>query len=130
MTLLAAIGVGLAGVLVGIMSALFGVGGGILRVPFMVLVLDLTQHTAEGTSLLVVVPTAIAGTIAHRRHGYVDATTALRLGVGGVMGAVAGALVGLDLSGSTLRLLFAVLLAIVGARVIYEGLTEKATSDD
>ena len=121
MTVLAAIGVVLVGILVGILSALFGVGGGILMVPFMVLALDLGQHAAEGTSLLVVVPTAIVGTIAHSRRGYVEKGVALRLVLGGVVGGVVGALSGLGVPGRQLQLLFAILVLILGARLIYEG---------
>ena len=115
----------LAGAVVGIVSALFGVGGGVLMVPFMVLALDLGQHTAEGTSLLVIVPTALVGTIAHYRSGYVDVSKAARLAAGGVLGAVLGALIGLDLSGQTLRRLLAVLIAFVGVRLIRDGLKFK-----
>ena len=125
MTVLAAVGVALFGVLVGVMSALFGIGGGILMVPFMVLVLDLGQHAAEGTSLLVVVPTAIVGTIAHARRGYVEKRVAARLVIGGVVGGVVGALSGLQMPGRTLRLLFAVLILILGARLVYEGLRDE-----
>ena len=111
------------GVLVGAMSALFGVGGGILMVPFMVLVLDLTQHVSEGTSLLVIVPTALAGAIAHAKRGYVDRKAAAMLAAGGVIGALLGALLGLELSGELLKKLFAVLVAFVGMRLVYDGLT-------
>lgn len=110
------------GVVVGITSALFGVGGGILMVPFMVLVLELTQHVSEGTSLLVIVPTALVGTIAHSRHGYVDRRAAGSLAVGGIVGAIIGALVGLELPGGTLQKMFAVVAAIAGARLIYDGI--------
>ncbi len=112
----------LAGVTVGIVSALFGVGGGVLMVPFLVLALDLTQQTAEGTSLLVIVPTAIVGTITHFRSGYVELRTAARLAIGGAIGAVGGALLGLELPAQTLRTLFAVVVACVGARLIYDGM--------
>ena len=57
-----------AGFLTGILAALFGVGGGLLLVPFMVLVLDESQHVAQGTSLLVIVPTAAAGMLSHARN--------------------------------------------------------------
>ncbi len=115
----------LVGVGVGVFSALFGVGGGILMVPFMVLVLGLTQHVSEGTSLLVIVPTALAGAITHARRGLVDVNAAVMLALGGVVGAVLGALLGLDLSADLLRRLFAVLVAIVGARLVIEGLRER-----
>lgn len=121
MTILLAVVTALVGILVGIFSALFGVGGGIVMVPFMVLVLGLTQHVSEGTSLLVIVPTALAGVLAHRKRGYVDGKTVALLAAGGVVGAVLGALLGLELSGQLLRQLFAVLVAFVGIRLIVEG---------
>ena len=50
-----------AGLLTGLLSAIFGVGGGQIVIPFMVLVLGTSQHVAEGTSLLVIVPTSLGG---------------------------------------------------------------------
>ncbi len=67
----------LAGFAVGYFSAMFGVGGGVIMVPFMVLVVGLTQHAAEGTSLLVIIPTAIAGVDVHLRKGFVSPARAL-----------------------------------------------------
>jgi uncharacterized membrane protein YfcA len=112
----------LAGVIVGAMSAFFGVGGGLLMVPFMVLALGETQHVAEGTSLMVIVPTAIAGVIAHNKRGFVDFRAALWLAIGGVAGAVAGAMIALGTAGSVLRTLFGVLVVFVGVRFVYQGL--------
>jgi uncharacterized membrane protein YfcA len=109
------------GVVVGVTSALFGVGGGILMVPFMVLALEMTQHVSEGTSLLVIVPTALVGAIAHSRRGYVDRRAAGALAVGGVVGALIGALLSLELPSDTLQRMFAVVAAIAGARLIYDG---------
>ena len=113
------------GLVVGVMSALFGVGGGVLLVPFMVLVLDLTQHSAEGTSLLVIVPTALVGAVAHAKRGYVDVKTVAFLAAGGIAGAVLGAFLGLELSGEMLRKLFAALVAFVGMRLVYDGLKRE-----
>lgn len=117
------------GVIVGVTSALFGVGGGILMVPFMVLFLEMTQHVSEGTSLLVIVPTAIVGTISHSRRGYVDRRAAGELAAGGVVGALIGALVSLELPGDTLQRMFAVVAAIVGFRLIYDGVKGRAAPD-
>ena len=111
-----------AGLAVGILSAFFGVGGGLLMVPYMVLVLGESQHVAEGTSLLVIVPTAVAGVIAHNRRGLVSIRSALWLGAGGVLGAIVGARFALGTSGDTLRLLFGVLVILVGIRFAYQGL--------
>ena len=113
------------GVAVGAFSALFGVGGSVLMVPFMTLALDYGQHASEGTALLVVVPTAVAGVIAHRRRGYVDFKGAALLAAGGIFGAVAGALLALDISGESLKLGFGIFLVAVGARMVVHGLRRE-----
>ena len=113
------------GIAVGVFSAVFGVGGGVLMVPFMVLALDLTQHTAEGSSLLAIVPIALAGAYSHHRNGFVEWKTAARLAAGGVLGALAGALVGLGVPAELLQTLFAALVAIVGVRLIRDGIAAR-----
>lgn len=110
------------GVAVGAFSALFGVGGSVLMVPFMTLALDYGQHASEGTALLVVVPTAVAGVVAHRRRGYVDFKGAALLAAGGVVGAVAGARLALEVSGESLKLGFGIFLIGVGLRMVVHGL--------
>jgi uncharacterized membrane protein YfcA len=110
------------GVVVGGLSALLGVGGGTLMVPFMTFALGLGQHASEGTALVVVVPTAVAGVIAHRRRGYVDFRAALLLGAGGVLGAFAGARAALAISGEALEAAFGVFLVLVGLRMAVRGL--------
>ena len=73
----------LSGVLVSVFSALFGVGGGLLIVPLITVFLDRSQHLAEGTSLLAIIPISIAGVLAHRGRGYVSIRAAAWLGLGG-----------------------------------------------
>lgn len=121
LTIPVVIGVIAFGVTVGILSGLFGIGGGIAMVPFMVLVLERSQHVAEGTSLLVIIPTAIAGVIAHHRRGFVSFKIAGLLAVGGVIGAVAGARLALSIDAGPLETLFALFLVAMGVRIILEG---------
>lgn len=109
------------GLLAGIASGLLGVGGGTLIVPFLTLAAGLSQHNAEATSLLVILPTAIAGTVTLRRRGVGNPALALRFGVVGATGAVAGALLALALPAGTLRIVFAVFVGIVGLKLIYDG---------
>ena len=90
-------------------------------VPFMVLVLDLGQHTAEGTSLLVMVATAIAGVTVHARTGLVDFKAAGAIAIFGIAGAVLGASLALSLHGETLKALFGVLVIVVGADMVRRG---------
>ena len=106
------------GAVAGVLAGLLGVGGGILLVPFLVLVVGMTQHEAEATSLLVILPTAVAASVALRRRNVGDLPTALAVGLVGAVGAVAGVLLALALDADVLRLVFAVLLAFVGVRLI------------
>jgi uncharacterized membrane protein YfcA len=117
------------GVAVGIASGLLGVGGGTLIIPFLTLAVGVSQHAAEATSLLVILPTAIAGSLALRRHRVGHLGLALRFGVVGAVGSVLGALLALALPGSTLRLVFAAFVGLVGLRLVLDGLhRERARS--
>ena len=115
------------GVVVGVASGLLGVGGGTLVVPFLTLAVGFSQHSAEATSLLVILPTAIAGSLALRRRGVGDLELALRFGVVGAVGSVLGALLALALPASTLRLVFAVFVGLVGLRLARDGIKPEET---
>jgi len=106
------------GLFTGVAAGLLGVGGGILMVPFLVFVAGLTQHEAEATSLLVVLPTAVVASLVLRRRGVGDLGTALRFGVVGSIGGAGGALLALALPASTLRVVFAAFLGLVGLRLL------------
>lgn len=106
------------GIATGVVSGLLGVGGGIFMVPGMVLFLSMTQHTAEGTSLLVIIPTAVVGAFTHWRNGYVLLLGAAILGGFGIAGAVIGSHIALSVSSHTLRLLFVAYLMIMGVRML------------
>lgn len=115
------------GVVTGVAAGVLGVGGGILMVPFLTLVAGMPQHAAEATSLLVVLPTAVVASLVLRRRGIGELGVALRFGVVGAAGAAAGALLALALPGHLLRIVFAVFLALVGVRLVRDGLqTERA----
>ena len=102
-------------------AGLLGIGGGILIVPFLTLVVGVSQHAAEATSLLVILPTAIVATLVLHRKGVGDAALALRFGALGAVGGVAGALAALLLPGHVLRLVFGLLLAAVAVRLLRDG---------
>jgi uncharacterized membrane protein YfcA len=110
------------GILTGILSGVLGVGGGIFMVPFLVLAAGLGQHEAQATSLLVVLPTALVASWSLHQRGVGDLRIALRMGVFGVVGAIAGTLVALSLPAATLRVLFAALMVAVGSRLLIDAL--------
>ncbi len=114
------LGYALAGLGMGVLSALFGIGGGILLVPVLVAVFDYTQHMAAGTSLAVMVPIALVGAFRLTRPGLTKWAEGARYGIGAIVGAFIGASLALMLSGGLLRLLFGVLMLIVGAQMSWK----------
>jgi uncharacterized membrane protein YfcA len=114
-TIVIAIALGLAA---GVLAGMFGVGGGILFVPTLV-ALGLGQLEAQGTSLLAILPTVLAGTWNQRRYGNLRVRTAVVVGVSSVAGVEIGARVVTELPESTLRQLFAILLFGVAAQLVW-----------
>jgi uncharacterized protein len=110
----------LFGGLTGMLSALLGVGGGIFMVPALALVAGFDQQEAQATSLLVIVPTAAVATWTLRANAIGDIRLGGRLGLLGILGAVAGAAAALALPGELLRYAFALLLVIVGVRLLID----------
>src|SRR2546421_2618314 len=108
----------LVGIVAGVLSGLLGIGGGAVMVPAMTLLMGLSQHVAQGTSLLVIIPTAISGSITHFRMGNIRLETAGWLSVGGVVGAVAGASLALASPDQLLRLLFGGYLTFTGLQMM------------
>lgn len=113
------------GILVGVMSALFGIGGGLLIVPFLVIVGGFTQHLSEGTSLVVIIPTALVGVFAHRRAGYGSLSKGALLGLGGIAGSLLGATLALSLRGDVLQQLFGGLTIVLGIRLAIQGIRQR-----
>jgi uncharacterized protein len=107
----------LTGLVVGVLSGVMGVGGGILLVPIMVLGFGYAQHLAQGTSLAAIVPTSIVGAYAHDRAHNVDRAAAAWVSVGGLAGALLGALVAVRLPRELLVRLFGVLLLYSAYRI-------------
>ncbi len=109
-----AIAVGAAG---GLLAGLLGVGGGVLFVPGLVIFLGLSQHQAEATSLLAIVPVALVGTVRQDRYGNVQRRDAVTLGMLSLAGAGAGVALANALSGALLRDAFAGLMVLVAAQL-------------
>ena len=105
----------LLGVGTGVLAGLFGVGGGILFVPILILFFDMGQVEAEATSLLAILPTVVAGTWRQQRYGNVHWRPALLIGLVAVVGVQAGVLAAVALPEDVLRRLFGLLM--LGAAV-------------
>jgi len=108
------------GTLGGMASGLLGVGGGLLFVPLLVFFLGFDMHTAIGTSLAVIVPTAMIALFRHGQADAVDWKTALIIAFFAVAGAWLGAAISLKLNTVILRRLFAGLLVLVAVRLFFK----------
>ena len=114
--LLALAGVGIA---VGFFSGLFGVGGGIIMVPLLILVMGLSQRMASGTSLAAVLPTAISGLIGYAASGNVDWIAGAVLAAGAIGGSLLGTWLLHHIPQRLLRWIFVFFLAIVAVRMFF-----------
>ncbi len=111
------VGLIVLGLVTGSLAVSLGVGGGIIIVPALVTVFAFGQHEAIGTSLAIIVPTAVVSALAHNRAGRVVWKLAAMVGVAGVLGAVVGVNVALAMEPDLLRRFFAVLLAAFAIRM-------------
>ena len=107
------------GLATGVLAGLFGVGGGILFVPTLVLVFGLGQVEAQATSLLAILPTVAAGTWRQLRYGNVRRRAAVVMGVTAVVGVELGVFAARSLPEDALRRLFGVLVLLVAAQLAW-----------
>jgi uncharacterized protein len=108
----------LIGLAAGFFSALFGVGGGVVIVPLLVLGLGFQQRAATGTSLAAILIVALAGTIAYGVRGEVQFGYAALVGLPAAAGAVGGAALQQRLPIRALAFAFAGLLVVVGITLL------------
>ena len=108
----------LIGVAAGVIAGLFGVGGGALFVPALVIFLDLGQLEAEATSLLAIVPVAIVGAWRQRAYGNLRVRDGATVGLLAVGGAILGVVLANALPERALEIGFAGLLIVVAAQLV------------
>ena len=109
----------------GFLSGTIGVGGGLLFVPTMTVGLRLSQAVAQGTSLVAIVPTAIVGGFTHLRRGNVLREPAFLMGGGGVVGAIIGALVAVEVPGPYLARIWGGFLVFSGYRLTLQAIRSR-----
>jgi uncharacterized membrane protein YfcA len=106
------------GAISGFFSGLFGVGGGILTVPLLVLWLGYGERVATGTSLAAIVVTAAIGALTQHGYGNVDFDKALLIGIPAVFGVVAGTWIQQRIGTRAIGLLFSLVLAAVAIELM------------
>jgi uncharacterized membrane protein YfcA len=103
----------------GLLSGAIGVGGGLFFVPILTVGFGLPQPVAQGTSLAAIIPTALVGGITHIRQGNVVREAAVWMGLGGVGGAVIGALVAVEVPSQLLARIFGAFLLFSAVRIAW-----------
>jgi uncharacterized membrane protein YfcA len=107
-------------VVAGIFSGLIGIGGAIIIIPALVLLFGLSQHTAQGTTLaLMVPPIGLLAALAYYKQGFVDLKIAAFICIGFFIGGLIGANVATELSDVVLRRVFGVVMFLAAIKMIF-----------
>ena len=109
------------GVAVGIISGIVGIGGGVVLIPILVYALKMDQHTAQGTSLMMILPpVGILAVMEYYKAGHVDVKLAIMLAIGFAVGAYFGGGWAQTFSNVMLRRVFAVVLGAVAVKMFFQ----------
>jgi uncharacterized membrane protein YfcA len=106
------------GMVAGALAGLLGVGGGIVMVPGLVLLAGVPQSVAKGTSLLVIIPTALVGTVRNVSHGDVDLPVALVVGLAGLVTSFVASILAVKMNPILSAVLFGALLVTMAGRLL------------
>lgn len=116
-TILILIIIGLAA---GILGGLVGVGGGIIIVPSLVYFLSFSQKSAQGTSLgLLLLPVGIFGVIQYYKQGQIDLKVVAIISIGFLAGSYFGSRIALSLPQETIKKIFAIMLLLIGFKMLF-----------
>ena len=120
------------GLLAGFSSAALGIGGGVIMVPVLVLFFGLTMHEAIPTSLAVIVPTSLAGTIFHKKFDNINMEAIKFMIPSALLCAILGAIVANKLPSPTLKMIFGIFMILCSFRIfstIHRGWTKLSTEE-
>lgn len=107
------------GLLSGVISGM-GIGGGTVLIPALCFFMDLGQQQAQSINLLFFIPTAIVAIIKHKKEGNIDFSMVRPVIIFGIIGAIAGSMVAVNMDGEILRKLFGGFLLIMGIWEIFK----------
>ena len=110
----------------GFLAGLLGIGGGVILVPLFLWLFplagfppDLIVHTAFGTSLAIILPTAVSSTLGHRKRGNVDWHMVAFLAIGGILGSLLGSSIASIIPGATLKICFGLMQIIISLKLLF-----------
>ena len=118
-----------AGLVAGVVSGLFGVGGGVVFVPSLVLIYDASQVSAEATSLLAIIPVALVGAWRQQRYGNARVREGVVMGLLAAAGVFGGVALANALPERTLEVAFAALMVVVAFQLARDALRGDAESN-
>lgn len=109
------------GLVAGTFSGLVGIGGGIILVPALVYLFQMNQHMAQGSTLMLFcIPVSLLGALHYYREGHVDLKVVGLIALGFIVGSLLGAKLAMALPSAILKKIFAVVLVVVGLRMLWE----------
>ena len=107
------------GIIAGIITSL-GMGGGAILILLLTLFMNLDQHISQATNLIFFIPTAITSIIINVKNKQIDFKTAKDIIIYGIVGAIVGSLIAVDLPNQKLRKIFGIFLLIIAIFQVYE----------
>lgn len=109
----------------GLLSGLMGVGGGTITIPALVFLLGISQHSAQGISLAIIIPTAMIGAYGYFTRGHVDVNKAVLISCGAVTGALLGSFFACRITSASLKQIFGVFVIIIAIKVFADVFSKK-----
>lgn len=109
---------GAIGIITGLINGLIGIGGGTILIPAMVFLLGEKQHVAHGTSLAIILPTAIVSTYIYQSNNNLDWILALQIAASGMIGGYLGAKLMQRIPPMRLKQIFGIFMIIAGTRML------------
>jgi uncharacterized protein len=102
----------------GVLAGMFGIGGGIVIIPFLVLLTGMEQQTAQGTSLgALLLPVGVFGAMYYYKNGHMNVPAAALVGLGLLLATGIGAWINLRMTPEMARRVFSVFLVIIAVRM-------------
>ena len=114
-------GVLILGIAAGVLSGLFGIGGGVVIVPLLVMIFGLSQQTAQGTTLAMLsIPVSLVAALNYTKAGMISWKIAIILAVGFVIGGFFGSKLAVNIDGAIMKKMFAVLMILLAVKMLLE----------
>lgn len=117
-----------SGFVMGLLSSLLGIGGGIIVIPLLIGVFGFTQQLAAGTSLVVMVPIALLGAWRLTQSGHTQWGQGARIGVSAAIGAIGGASLALVANAAAMQVAFGVVMVFAAAQMLWRALRGPTTN--